>query len=92
MTGDVMTTMHTPGPLFPRKNSAGMWELYTGKYDYSPSTAFMTQTDDAGEANARLYAASPELLMLLIESQESIGGDWRARRDAAIARATGVKP
>lgn len=28
-----------------------------------------------------------ELLALLVESQTSIGGDWRQRRDAAIAKA-----
>jgi len=41
------------------------------------------------EANAALLAAAPELLALLIESQDSIGGDWRERRDAAVAKATG---
>lgn len=35
-------------------------------------------------------AALPELLALLVESQHSIGGDWRDRRDAAIAAATGT--
>lgn len=38
----------------------------------------------------RLERAAPELLALLIESQQDIGGDWRQRRDAAIAKATGV--
>jgi hypothetical protein len=33
----------------------------------------------------KLIAAAPKLLALLIESQESIGGDWRDRRDAVIA-------
>lgn len=41
------------------------------------------------EDDANLLAAAPELLALLIESQDSIGGDWRNRRDAAIAKATG---
>lgn len=41
-------------------------------------------------ANAMLMAAAPELLALLIESQENIGGDWRERRDAAIAKAMGI--
>lgn len=36
-----------------------------------------------------VLAAAHELLMLLIESQASIGGTWRARRDAAITKATG---
>ena len=30
-----------------------------------------------------------ELLEMLLESQISIGGDWRARRDALIERASG---
>jgi hypothetical protein len=33
----------------------------------------------------------PEMLALLIESQSSIGGDWRQRRDAIVAKATGAK-
>jgi hypothetical protein len=36
----------------------------------------------------KLIAAAPKLLALLIESQESIGGDWRDRRDAVIAELT----
>lgn len=28
-----------------------------------------------------------ELLALLVESQDGIGGDWRARRDAAVSKA-----
>jgi hypothetical protein len=47
-------------------------------------------TQDERDANARLMAAAPELLALLIESQDSIGGDWRERRDAAIAKASGA--
>jgi hypothetical protein len=44
---------------------------------------------DEREDNARLIEAAPELLQLLVESQEYIGGNWRDRRDAAIAKATG---
>lgn len=40
-------------------------------------------------ADAHLISAAPDLLQLLIESQTSIGGDWRERRDAAVAKATG---
>jgi hypothetical protein len=43
------------------------------------------------EANARLIAAAPELLELLRESQDYIGGDWRERREALIARVEGYK-
>lgn len=45
---------------------------------------------DMEQANARLIALAPDLLALLVESQSSIGGDWRERRDAAIAKATGA--
>jgi len=41
------------------------------------------------EANTDLVAAATELLALLVESQTSIGGDWRQRRDIAIAKARG---
>lgn len=44
------------------------------------------------EKNSDLTAAAPELLALLVESQESIGGNWRARRDAVIAKALGEVP
>lgn len=48
---------------------------------------------DAIEQNRRrrLAEAAPDLLALLIESQDNISGDWRDRRDAAVAKATGVK-
>lgn len=45
---------------------------------------------DIVHPDMRLMAAAPDLLTLLVESQSSIGGDWRERRDAAIAKATGV--
>lgn len=41
------------------------------------------------EATARLFAAASEMLELLKESQENIGGDWRQRRDETIAKAQG---
>ena len=49
---------------------------------------FLPHTEEA-KSNACLIAVSPELLELLVESQTSIGGDWRERRDALIAKATG---
>ena len=47
---------------------------------------------DVTHPDMRLMAAAPDLLALLVESQSFIGGDWRERRDAVIAKATGVKP
>ena len=38
-----------------------------------------------------LMAAAPELLALLVESQSFIGGDWRERRDAVVAKVTGAQ-
>ena len=38
-------------------------------------------------APATHSSAPSELLTLLVESQDSIGGDWRVRRDAAVAKA-----
>jgi hypothetical protein len=42
------------------------------------------------EGDANLIAAAPDLLALLIESQNNIGGDWRERRDAIIRKAMGA--
>lgn len=46
-------------------------------------------TRDEKETKARLFAASYDLLALLVESQGYSGGDWRARRDALIERVLG---
>lgn len=37
------------------------------------------------EADARLIAAAPEMAELLRESTETIGGDWRDRRDTLLS-------
>ena len=44
---------------------------------------------ETGLTPRQLADQRAELLALLVESQTSVGGDWRARRDAAIQRATG---
>ncbi len=41
------------------------------------------------EANARIMACALDMLAILVESQKFIGGDWRERRDAVIAKALG---
>lgn len=43
------------------------------------------------EANANIIISAPEMLALLIESQTGIGGDWRERRDAIVAKARGLE-
>ena len=77
---------------------AGQPFAITEIYVYAPNTQDDTAicadiidpvTQEPSEANARLIAVAPDLLALLVESQENIGGDWRERRDAAIAKATG---
>lgn len=42
-----------------------------------------------GKLPSELEAERDELLTLLLESQFDIGGNWRERRDAAIAKSTG---
>lgn len=97
---------HTPGPWTVDETKAlgayGVWTDYathpghdgTG---YGSIVCSMLPDDDrmsreARDANARLIAAAPELLALLEESQHFIGGDWRERRDAAIAKSKGTAP
>lgn len=70
---------HTPGP----------WSRHHQSNSIKGSPGFVGSLNDVAPADAALLIAAPELLALLVESQHSIGGDWRARRDAAIAKATG---
>lgn len=57
---------------------------------FSPDWANYRQGVKDGAEEAA--SVREELLGLLIESQESIGGDWRGRRDVAVARALQAKP
>lgn len=41
---------------------------------------------EASNKRYRLERAASEMLALLVESQTSIGGDWRERRDAILAK------
>lgn len=43
------------------------------------------------QAVARLIETAPDMLALLVESQDGIGGDWRDRRDAVVAKALGER-
>lgn len=50
--------------------------------------------DAEQEGRNKIYAlnrAAAEMLELLKESQTSIGGDWRERRDAIVLKAQGTK-
>lgn len=92
-----MSTKHTPGPWtvtkvapdkYPSGYRASVYYAIKANGSRIAQTSGEHMTQDA-EANARLIAAAPELLALLIESQSDIGGDWRERRDALIAKSTG---
>lgn len=78
----------TPGPLeaFTEESFAGWWAIRRVEDGREVGSG------DGGfdKEDALLFAAAPDLLALLIESQENIGGDWRERRDAAIAKALGT--
>jgi hypothetical protein len=65
------------------------WDYWRAGKDYKIEQEVKDRLYERETANARLIAAAPELLKLLVESQEYIGGDWRDRRDAAIAKVTG---
>lgn len=101
-----MKATHTPGPLFPRKNSAGMWELFVEDREHSQSTAFITRQDEVGEADARLYGAAPDMLRILVDTYyrlADIHNEWPGRNSLAgqkrlcdmrdcIAKALGMEP
>lgn len=80
------------------KHTAGPWTVLALPYEkfvevranegYS-IVAHVFFNNGNRDETARLIAAAPELLELLIDSQSDIGGDWRKRRDSAIAKATG---
>ena len=90
---------HTPGPWHLRVSDNGTPHIEHGDcmrddvgdliHRVCVMPAEITMTFNS-LANARLIAVAPDLLALLVESQENIGGDWRERRDAAIAKATGA--
>lgn len=90
---------HTPGPWVARTSNSERYSLEVnaaGRWPYNCIARIPEmfgqdcKTPGAHVANARLIEAAPELLALLIESQQSIGGDWRERRDAAVAKATTI--
>jgi hypothetical protein len=83
-----MSAQHTPGPLAVREDGFITNEIRFRDPEHWKET-YVSFSGSFGSYGPQLFAAAPELLALLIESQHSIGGDWRARRDAAIAKATG---
>jgi hypothetical protein len=81
-----MKHTHTPGPWIVHTQGNTLCQ------DGAPISGFVCGLNDVAPANVLLLKAAPNLLALLIESQDSIGGDWRQRRDAAIKEATGRRP
>lgn len=80
---------HTPGPWNVGVTSdAGEVDIIAAD-GWFVAVACDSAGDGDTETNAHLIAAAPEMLDLLVESQTSIGGDWRERRDAAIKKARG---
>ena len=90
---------HSPGPLYHCKcgNDADQWLVIEEKTGRTIGLSYH------GEANARLFAASPDLLIALKEikrcddnhDDDVHGIDWRAameRVGAVIATAEGVPP
>lgn len=92
-----MNTKHTPGPW-----STAMWtDDIAGAVGWSvaagepghlvPTNTFETDDQEEAEANARLMAASPEMLQALRIAEDSVG-DLSALEvvRAAILKATGA--
>lgn len=86
-------TTHSPGPW--SAESAMSSDLHHVRYITADGKIIASvrhrieHSMDEAIANAKLMASAPALLTLLVESQTSIGGDWRQRRDATIAKVTG---
>jgi len=95
-----MSTQHTPGPWM-RTHGSGRYYIKTDKQSiatvFSSNGEFGCPTNPTSEqasANARLIAAAPELLALLIELVDMEGPQpgtsaWGDKARAAIAKATG---
>lgn len=82
---------HTPEPLGVRSASecGQFWVEGRSSTGGDFSSGYVSFSGYFGSYGPHMFAAAPELLLLLLDSQENIGGDWRARRDAAIAKALG---
>lgn len=94
---------HTPGPLYAdvrtgvavisRKPTPNCLDvecdgeiLRVWGNETDPRCSYKVISDEQA-ANIRLWAASPELASLLMESRENIGGNWRDRRDEVLRKA-----
>ena len=90
-------TTHMPGPWVAERKQPGRWIIYQDHSERCPIASIL-EVNDSVDANARLIAATPDLLealhdlLVLIETDslipESVSYMRQAR--AAIAKATGV--
>jgi len=89
---------HTPGPWRLRTNrhtatNGESWGWVSENTDANISLPGLSRFEwqgDTGRANARLIAASPDLLEALRDAvADELGDNWQVRARAAIAKATG---
>ena len=87
---------HTPGPwrVTQERNATvpGHTNIGAGDYGSIASTSYRRPSLEENEANARLIAAAPELLALLVEWPVNMPASewnaWHDRRRALLARIT----
>jgi hypothetical protein len=90
-------TQHTPGPWHTRKNDASITAEAPNGTASTVAHVDFSKSRDEWVSNARLIAASPELLDALIEIYERLAADipvevddsWFSVARAAIAKAKG---
>lgn len=99
-----MTTKHTPGPLLAYDSGPCVVVLHEDGTEDGRTVAMTPKRNkrstDEDRANARLYAAAPDLLAVLEAFVSSLSPDgsedrdhdpdWLADARAAIAKATGT--
>lgn len=79
----VMST-HTPGPWRPGRGLEGECLVRAEQVDGQPYVALVFKSNDDYEANARLIAAAPELLGLLIDVLPVLEADLTLNDDPQI--------
>jgi hypothetical protein len=91
MTGDrsAADAAHTPGPWTIYENPESHYRLeVVANTKVKRERVVCRVGGPDGEDNARLIAAAPDLLAACLDCMEN-RGDWGARMNAAIAKATG---
>lgn len=93
-----MTTEHTPGPWAARRMHTGGFDIFDARNRDVVTVYGGGVETESREANARLIAAAPDMLEVLISTRDSLQamadegiiaeGSWPTI-DAAILKATG---